>query len=181
MKAVSVNLLPRKQRWYIRRQRLARWIQMASMGLAGVYAVLLLVLFSWRLIMSGQLKTVEGRIDQAKGEIEALAQVESQQVLVKSKAARLVQLKQGQANLASFLGQLLDLFPAEVELTDVTIKSAKEVELTGKTFNPIVLSEVLDKLQDAESLSGFLSQVSLNSVTKSSVGEYSFTVAVVPK
>ncbi|MBI4035097.1 MAG: hypothetical protein HY381_01715 [Candidatus Chisholmbacteria bacterium] len=177
---MKVNLLPQKQRWYLRRQRLGRWLQVGSLWLAVVYGLLLTGGVSWRLILNRQLVEVEEEIGLVKQEIEALAARESFQVTVKSKLSQIVQVRERQMDLAHVVRAIGEVFPEGVEIGELMIKNFEAIEVTANTLGPVELAEVINRLERDEGAE-FWKGVKLQSVTKSSGGEYTFTLSLVPK
>ena len=179
--SLQVNLVPARQSWYMKRQRLARYLRMVSFAAAGIYGAMMAGMLGWRVMVNQQLGQAKTRIDTVKQTIGELAQVESQQVLLKGKLGRLVQLEETKIDFAAVLTGLVNLFPTGVDLSEVKVGSTQSVEVTGKTIDPVALSQVLVAVADEEGGGGLFSEVGLEGVTKGSTGEYSFTLTLVPK
>ena len=85
MVSVNVNLLPRRGSGEIVRQLLFAKLRRSSAFVLVVYVVFLLIVLGGRLWLSGQKKSLEAEIRQARVRVEAYAVTESQQALLKSK------------------------------------------------------------------------------------------------
>ena len=181
MRTVAVNLLPSRQRWYVRRYRFWRWLQMVSMGTAFTYVVLMGTLLSWRLMLAAQIKSVTGAVEQAKASIAALAEIESRQVTVKSKLARLDKLFNERVDFSAWLSQALELLPETVRLDDVKVESAEKIEMMVKTNDVVAAGLWLADMSDEQKAGRFLQNVVVQSMTKSPNGDYGLTLVLQPK
>lgn len=178
---VAVNLLPWRQKWYERRRAFWLRLQGVSMGVALVYGLVVLGIISWRLILGSQATAIRQLAEATKQEIDSLAKVESQWVLVKSKLQRVNQVNESRVDFSSFLEELWQLVPTAIELGEMKVKSASEVTVTGRTTSVVALAQLVAVLGDADQGGNFLQTVKLDSVTKSSSGEYTATLTLVPK
>ena len=104
------------------------------------------------------------RIEQAKQEIASLNELESRQVLVKTKLSRLQEINASQPDLASLWMKMLGWLPAGVVVNDVKVEAGKSWELVIKSGDVRAVAELLANLEEQSG--------TLESLTKSSVGEY---------
>ena len=178
---VAVNLLPWRQKWYERRRAFWLRLQGVSMGVALIYGLVVLGIISWRLILGSKAAATKQQVEITKQEIDSLVTVESQWVLVKSKLQRVDQVDKARVDFSSFLEELWRLVPAAIELGEMKVKSASEITVTGRTTNVVALAQLVAVLGDADQGGNFLQTVKLDSVTKSSSGEYTVTLTLVPK
>ena len=180
MSRVAINLLPERQAWYVRRQRWWAVLQRVSLVVAGGYAVVLVGSQAWRAVVANQLNGVNVQQAELKQQIQTLAAVESMQLVVKSKLARLAELRRGTTDVASLVKEVMALVPVDVSVSEVKLESSGTVELTGTTMNPVGMAQLVLNLENREKAAKLFSRVELTNLSKSSTGEYGATVVVVP-
>lgn len=174
MQPIKVNLLPYKQRWFTVRRRLAWWLTTGSMILGAGYALLLGGLLTWQVITQRQMEATLRRIDQTKKEVEALAGRESQQMLVKSKLARMAELTR-QVGMTPVLRAIGNLLVPGVQWREIAVKPDGGIEVTLASSNVVAVGEILENME-IKTVGTDFKEIKLQSFTKGTNGEYGLTV-----
>ncbi|OGY16318.1 MAG: hypothetical protein A2784_01330 [Candidatus Chisholmbacteria bacterium RIFCSPHIGHO2_01_FULL_48_12] len=177
MQPIKVNLLPYKRRWFMVRQRLAWWLTTGSMIGGLGYAVVLVAIVTWQLTTEWQLQATAGRIDQIKKEIESLAGRESQQMLVKTKLAKVTELTR-QPGMTPVLQAVGKLVVPGVQWREVAVRPGGSIEVTLGSSDVVAVGETLENIE-ALPAGGDFTQVRLASLTKANNGEYTLILNLV--
>lgn len=156
------------------RRRLAWWLTTGSMILGAGYAALLGGLLTWQVVTEGQMGAMLRRIDQAKKEVEAEAERESQQVLVKTKLTKVAELTR-QPGMMPALRAIGNLLVPGVQWREIAVKSDGGIEVTLASSNVVAVGEILENMETKTASTDF-KQIKLQSFTKGTNGEYSLTV-----
>lgn len=174
MAQIKVNLLPARQRWYLARQKFWRLVYGISLIGAVSYVVGLALFSGWGLWLKQELATVESRIAAAKTEVGGLKEVETQQLVVKSKLSMLTRMAQKSISWADWLEVILAQLPSEMKVTEMEMGENLATQVSLRSSNPVAISQFLDRLEAADWAG--VDQITVESLTRSATGEYAVTV-----
>ena len=181
MVSVNVNLLPRRGSGEIVRQLLFAKLRRSSAFVLVVYMVFLLIVLGGRLWLSGQKKSLEAEIRQARVRVEAYAVTESQQALLTSKLQAANGVLQRSRDWSKFLGEILEFVPDFKSVTEMALSETGDLRIRVQTSQLQEMAVMLKALVQLGLVHDQVSSIFLKEVRKSSEGIYEFSVVIETK
>lgn len=176
MTPLAINLLPRKGTREILAKRFLVRLKRGSFIVLGSYAIILLVVFGWRLIVGQQVLRLEREVQQAKAAVDALSGVESQQVLIKQKLQLSNKILSEQKQWYQLMRDVIEFTPAELAVSEVNLGRDGSFRISVTTARLQELVVMLNALLELGLQRDFVESVVLESVEKSAIGEYGFSL-----
>ena len=176
MVGLDINLLPRKGARELTTQKWLGRLRKGSFIFLGIYALLLLIVFGGRFFLNQTKSDLENQEQQARVAVDALAEVESQHVLVKQKLQGSSRVLAGRKSWYSLLADVIGFIPDRLAVSEISLTREGDFQITVETERLQELAIMLNALLVIGLERDFVTDVSFQRVEKSSNGTYGFTL-----
>jgi Tfp pilus assembly protein PilN len=177
MDRLTVDLLPREQAVDERQEKLTHQLKQWSFIALGAYSLILVAIFGYRFWLQRQSVELENKKEAVKQAINDLVELESTQVLVKSKLDRAAGIVKSQRDYGKILADIFQLVPSAGAVGEVTFDATGWLKLTVSTFNIQEFVASLNVLSRFASVSESLHGVLVENIERSADGEFGFTLS----
>lgn len=171
----KINLFPKTKAIWEKKAKTRRWIQIGSTVFLVVYLIFLSFLFSYFLILNGEMASAQTKIENYEKQIEMLQGRETKQLLLKEKLKELVEILKSGQEPEKALQDIQSLTLEGITLTSFNYLE-KELKVEGEAENALVFDALVKGLE----VSGKddFNQVLFKSVNKMENGDYQFEFLV---
>lgn len=183
MAMMAVNLLGRKQRFWGKRRRMVRLVQLSSGAVLLVYLVFSFIIFAYSYYLRVQAEERTARIKKYEVTINQFASVEQEYVLLKEKLSLLAKLFKGRQSQHQILRQIYDLAPEGVTVRSVDFgrtEKSTEVNVAGSADSVYELVALFNVLADKGVDLGF-KQIRFDRLTRNVDSSYVFSLIISTK
>ncbi|HSX19235.1 MAG TPA: PilN domain-containing protein [Candidatus Saccharimonadales bacterium] len=171
----DINLIPQEEQTNARVEMLLKRVQFGAISSLVVCAVLTVATLSLLVMFQSKSKTLAASVSSISSQIESYKAKEELMTVVADKTATAVQVEDARANFPKAFETLASLVPQNVYFTDIKIANGK-VTFSGKAKSSADVA-VLAKSLVSSSAGDILSDVSIDSLTSTEGGVYTFVIS----
>lgn len=178
---IKINLLPRKGARELLQER---WLRRATRGsylVALSYVVILGLVFGVRLYWGGIKSRLDDQVGAVRQTVAGLAQIESQQLLVKSKLSQAGVIVNTQLPWTEVLGEVMELVPNPGSVSRVELDRQGALTVGMQTRNLQELALSANALVALGQTRQFVKDIQLENVDKNNSGVYGLTIKFTTK
>lgn len=173
----DINLLPQLKEESDKEKKIKKYLTVGSPIILVLYGLLLVVVYIYWNIQISAANDINNKINGAEKSISEQKEVESLYRGTKTKISGVSQLLGQHLNYAQIITYIEQIAPADISLTNLTIKDDGTIEISLQTPNSSVLSSFINALLDVNSGGRYFSHAKLTSLVFSADGTYLFSLS----
>lgn len=174
----NINFVKKDQTLLKIQAKRSHIIQSVSMIILGVYALFLILVFSYSTFLSFQFQSTEKNIQKEIKEIEKLTPIEAKYLILKQKAEAGVATSQSMYRYQDLIEALFRLIPSDLLVSGFTVDEENYVVFSAKTNNPYTIDDFISKVFQYNTTQSDSKLVSadINSVSVDKEGIYNLNI-----
>lgn len=173
---MAINLLPKKEYEFIRREKLQKLFSLISVLALVAFAAFAVLSFSYWLLNFNRAQNLDKETQRIEKEIDSQKQVEGYQFALKEKISALKNIQSGRKDLVPIFDSLKLIIPSGVSLKTVALGLDGAANLAGEAITASDLGSLIDALLDPENGGKYFSSISIDSLSSTKEGLFSFTI-----
>ena len=173
----EINLLPEEERKEVAAKRLKSRVIVFSIGAVILAALISIAVFGYWGVLIAQEKQLGDKISKLEQQIEGLKTIEGLARVLKNKLAAIVVISGKTQNFDKILGDITQVIPQGVTLSDLTVSDKSVVTLTGNAVSATEFSNLVTALLRQDAGGANFSDVAVESVSRDDKGIYKFSVS----
>ena len=173
---MDISLYTKKIGKINKKQKLIVLLTRSALVWLLVLGVLMVGISFFSLSVNKKNLSLDSQIKRSKTAIEALSEVESQQLYLTSKLDSFEELVKSQEVHHAITETIFDLIPDGTEIKGFKVETEGEIVLSGSAPSYLKLSELLDRVRDAKKYRLDIKSAKVNKISLSRDGSLTFDI-----
>ncbi len=173
----SINFLKDKAVAIQRKSKVIFWLNLSSFIFLGLYILVLVVSFSYQLILKKQADDLERKFQAAKQEVESLSGIETKQVYLKNKLTSLQDILASQKENQQITEAVFNLIPEGIAINGFIIDEKGGVSFSASSKSFRAVKDFLDGMESTSQIGDLVfSQIKIKNINYDAEKGYSLGI-----